>query len=79
MHDPDSEYAMGSTAFVENQGLLHAIQPRIIGPQVPGHDVAILTGIFPVAIFSGPTRVSTNLELAEEEPLLIVQLYCRQF
>ena len=64
---------------MENQGPLHAIQPRITGPQLPGRNVAILIGKFPVAILSGPIRMSANLELAEEETLLIVQLYYRQF
>lgn len=81
VHDPVGALALGSTAFVENQGLLHPNQGPI-GARLAGLDVAVLARGFPVASFGGPVRTMPIWVLpitrTEEEPLRIVRLYHRQ-
>ena len=78
MHDPACALALGSTASVENQGLLHPNHAGI-GARLAGLYGAVLTRGFPVASISGSVGTMTIWVLpitwAEEEPLGIICLY----
>jgi len=81
VHDPVGALALGSTASIENQGLLHPNQGAI-GARLAGLDGSVLARGFPVASVGGPVRTMPIRVLPitrkEEEPLRIVRLYHRQ-
>lgn len=81
MHDPASTHTLGSTASVENQGLLHPNHAGI-GARLAGLYGAVLTSGFPVSSISGSVGTMAIWVLAitraEEEPLRIISLYDRQ-
>lgn len=78
MHDPAGTLALGSTASVENQRLLHPNQSRVIRNrlELAGLNCAVLAGCLPVASICGSVGAMTVRVLpitwAEEEPFLIV-------
>jgi hypothetical protein len=81
VHDPVGALALGSTAPVENQGLLHPNRGAI-GARLAGLDGTVLARGFPVASVGGPVRTMPIWVLpitrTEEEPLRIARLYHRQ-